>query len=240
MGWFGKSKPQLPSESGEPHTGLPDSTINEGLCPHCGNQSAFEIGDSIGLLGTEMTDGYKAHVEWHDRATVLTCRHCKNGVLVVEEQFVGDHSTRGGIKESGEAYYKGKHWWPAPAITVDASVPRSVADTFAEAVACNHARCYRASVVMSRRTLEAVCTEQGHVKGDLNTRLLSLEGSGQLHKTLADWCHEVRTTGNAGAHFDPASSVDKRDSDALIGFIEELLKYLYDLPTTLLDRRANP
>lgn len=234
---FGKRKPQLPSKTGEPHKGLPDSTFNEGLCPYCGNQSAFQVGDSLGLDGAEYMGPNGAHTEWFDRATVLYCRHCSKGVLVVEEQYVGSHPMRGGLKESGEPYFKGKHWWPSPTLKAFPNVPPQVTDTLGEAVACNHAKCFRASVVMSRRALEAICDDQGLASGTLNNRLLALEQSGKLHPTLAQWCHEVRETGNGGAHFDPAANVAEKDATDLIGFISELLRYLYELPQELQARK---
>lgn len=239
MNWLPgiKRKPELPSKKGEPHKGLPDSTFHEGLCPHCRNQSAFEIGPSIGLVGAEFMSSDGPHTEWYDRATGLYCLHCKKGVLVIEEQYVGDYPFRDGLKESGEPYYRGKHWWPYPALKCLPGVPTGVTDALGEAVATNYARCHRASVVMSRRALEAICGDQGFATGNLNSRLEHLEQSGRLHPTLAEWCHEVRTTGNAGAHFDLASPVSEKDAADLIGFITELLRFLYEMPRELNARK---
>ena len=93
---------------------------------------------------------------------------------------------------------------------------------------------------MARRTLEAVADHQNATGGTLATRLESLATSGTLHPTLGEWAREVRLVGNRGAHFDPIQDVSLTDARDLVGFVRELLKYLYELPAQLSRRREQP
>ncbi|ASL44669.1 hypothetical protein bAD24_I14385 [Burkholderia sp. AD24] len=91
---------------------------------------------------------------------------------------------------------------------------------------------------MARRTLEAITIERGESGGTLAKRLQALTDKNMLPPTLADWAKEVRLIGNVGAHFDPLEDVEISDAEQLRDFIQELLSYLYILPSKLADRRA--
>ena len=176
-----------------------------------------------------------------DQTSVLHCRNCHQGVVVVEEQRIGDRSWRKGKEErAGEITWRGIHWWPAAETHVSTDVPTQIAEVFQEAVQAQHAGCPRAAAVMARRTLEEITVDRGEVKGPLVERLENLASKGVLLPTLADWSKEVRLVGNAGAHFDPINSVKAKDAEDLISFVRELLRYLYDLPADLARRRELP
>ena len=237
----GRTGEKLPGE----HTGLPDSTLPYGLCPRCEKQSSFDV---IGPLAVTFEpdrssvypDGTSEPV-LIDRVSALHCRSCRQGIVVVEEQHTGDHSWRDGDQgrfAGGVITWRGIHWWPAPEARVSSDVPIEIADAFSEAVRAMHAKCPRAAVVMARRTLEAITVDKGETKGRLADRLRKLGSKGILIPTLAEWSREVRLVGNAGAHFDPIKSVSTSDAEALISFVQELLRYLYELPADLSRRRG--
>jgi len=60
---------------------------------------------------------------------------------------------------------------------------------------------------------------------------------GILDKNLGDWATEIRLIGNSGAHFYPIKDVDKHDAEQIILFIEELIKYVYVMPSEIAKRR---
>ncbi len=157
---------------------------------------------------------------------------------MVEEQRVDDRSWRG-EKESrgGVITWRGIHWWPAADARVSPDVPIQIAEVFQEAVLAQHAGCPRAAAVMARRTLEAITLDKGEAKGSLVDQLNNLALRGVLLPTLAEWSKEVRLMGNVGAHFDPINSVSTKDAEDLISFVQELLRYLYELPADLSRRR---
>jgi hypothetical protein len=240
------SKPQRKGPQGEvlpeENEGLPDSNLPSGLCPRCGKQSSFE---NLGSL--PVTFQYDSHILGHDgkpeyehlnRVTSLLCRHCRQGVAVVEEQWIGDSPTRKG-HSGGVITYRGINWWPLPEANLSPDVPSAIASVFAEATKALYANCPRASAVMARRTLEAITADKGETSGTLATRLQALAGNNVLHPTLADWAKEVRLVGNVGAHFDPIQKVSMEDAQQLLSFLRELLKYLYELPAELAKRRTS-
>jgi Domain of unknown function (DUF4145) len=242
---FGNTKPKpkgardeiLPEEN----EGLPDSSRPSGLCPRCGKQSSFEKAGSLPVTFdyetyTQGQDGISRH-DATDVVTSLICRHCRQGVVVVEEQWVGDHPKRKG-RFGGVISYRGIHWWPLPDTKRSPDVPNEIAGAFAESITALSANCPRASAAMARRTLEAITVERGETKGTLAERLNALGTKGILHPTLSDWAKEVRLVGNIGAHFDPIQQVSMEDARQLVDFIRELLKYLYELPAELARRRS--
>lgn len=223
--------------------GPPDSHLPSGLCPRCGKQSSFEIAGSL-----PVTYDYESHYLDHEGRTdhdtlsqvsSLICRNCRQGVVVVEDQWIGEQPRRKGLKSGGEVYYKGVHWYPLPEMTPSTDIPSDSASAFAEAAAALAANCPRASAVMARRTLEAITVEKGEIEGSLAKRLRILDEKGVLHPSLAEWVKEVRLVGNVGAHFDPIQPVSMDDAKQLVNFLSELLKYLYELPAELKRRRSD-
>lgn len=242
---FGKDEPKRRGLRGEvlpqENEGLPDSHRPSGLCPRCGKQSSFEIAGHLPVTLDYETfsvgrDGSHQH-DWNDRVTSLICRHCRQGVVVVEEQWIGDQP-KTKQETGGVISYRGIHWWPLPGAKLSPDIPNDIASAFTEAVTALAANCPRASAVMARRTLEAIAIDEGETKGTLAERLNALGTKGVLHPTLSEWAKEVRLVGNVGAHFDPIDQVTIEDAQQLVSFIRELLKYLYELPAELNRRRS--
>lgn len=233
----GKRNEDLPI----PNEGLPDSYRPSGLCPRCGKQSSFEI---IGSLPVTFDGGiaYKpdgrTEITYSDRVTSLVCRHCKQGTVVVEEEWVGE-APKGQGGRGGIVTHRGVHWWPLPQNSPSNDIPKEIAEVYSEAVTALMANCPRASAVMSRRTLEAITESLGEANGTLAQRLAALSAKGVLLPTLSEWAKEVRLIGNNGAHFDPIRTVSMEDAKQLVDFMGELLKYLFELPAEL-NRRRNP
>jgi hypothetical protein len=190
--------------------------------------------------------GYLMHPQgshaptFSERASVLICRHCKQGVAVLEEEWLGDHPKREGLKGGGTISWRGFHWWPQNGATLHTVVPEQIREAFHEAALALAANCPRAAAVMARRTLEAIAAERGEANGTLADRLKRLSAAGVLHPTLADWSAEVRLVGNTGAHFDPLDRITIEDARQLIEFISELARYIYVLPHELSVRRQPP
>lgn len=243
---FGPKEPKEIGKRGEElpqrHEGLPDSYRPNGLCPRCGKQSSFDIAGAIPVTFDSSYIINKAGEEEQqiiDQATVLICRHCKQGTLVIEEEWVGD-TPKKQSKGGGYITYRGIHWWPLPDSNLSTDIPTSIAGVFVEASRCLASNCPRASAVMSRRTLEAITVDKGETAGTLAERLQALSRKNVLHPTLSEWAKEVRLLGNLGAHFDPIQTVSADDAKDLLSFVRELLKYLYELPAELARRRSKP
>ena len=232
----GKRGEELP----ELYEGLPDSYRPSGLCPRCGKQSSFDVKGSLPITFDSSClalSNNEFEPTLIDRVSSLICRHCKQGVVVVEEEWIGD-SPKKKAKSGGVVNYRGIHWWPIPEANLSSDIPEHISSVVAEAAGAIYANCPRASAVMSRRALEAICVDKGETKGVLADRLEALKTKGVLQPTLAEWAKEVRLIGNVGAHFDPLETVTIKEAKQLLSFLRELLKYLYELPADLDRRRA--
>jgi hypothetical protein len=235
---IGKMGEKLP----ETREGLPDSALPHGLCPRCQKQSSFDVVSTQAVtFDPDVDRGGAGGPTAVDRVSVLHCRNCKQGIVVIEEKCVADRSWRepkAGRSGGGSITWRGIHWWPAADAQVSTDVPVQIAEVFQEAVRAAHAECPRAAAVMARRTLEAIAAEKGETTGVLADRLKKLAANGVLQPTLAEWAKEVRLVGNASAHFDPIESVSKKDAEQLNAFVRELLRYLYELPAELARRKG--
>ena len=116
----------------------------------------------------------------------------------------------------------------------------NVAEDFSEALRCHWIKSYRASVVMCRRAIQSSAIAL-KAKGDrLIDQIDDLFKSGKITESLKDFAHEVRLTGNDGAHPDKdgLNDVTERDSIDIIEFTQEYLHHLYVMPAKLKIRKA--
>jgi len=223
------------------HDGLPDSYRPNGLCPRCGKQSSFEINGELPVTFdggiVYPPKGGTPYRGYSDRVISMICRHCNQGVVVVEEEWIGDHPSRSGIVKGGEVSFRGIHWWPLPQSKLSDDIPAEISNIFIEAVQVYYAKAPRATAVMLRLTIEAISAHFGESSGSLAQRLQSLSSKNILQPSLSDWAREVRLLGNQGAHYDPANEVTMEDATQLLNFTQELMKYLFELPAELKRRR---
>jgi hypothetical protein len=223
----------------------PDSTDPTGVCPRCGERSSFEVGPSHpvsfdGAIRVMPPAGAPMPKEL-DRATILLCRNCKQGVVVVEEEWVGDHPAREGIRGGGMVTWKGIHWWPAlGAADLDESIPPALGEAFVEGIRAHGAKAPHAAAVMFRRTVEGIVRDKGNPEaikqldhGDLPGALLHMNKAGILDKTLYDWAVEIRALGNTGGHFDLFEGVSVEQSQQLVNAVRALLRYVYEEPARI-------
>lgn len=176
-----------------------------------------------------------------DRVTALFCRACGQGVAVVEEEWVGDHPTREGIRGGGTVYWRGVHWWPAPgASDLSDAIPEKLREAFSEAMRSHGAKAPRAAAVMFRRTVEGIVRDLGSEKAVAQLDTFDLPGSlaimikeGTLDKSLGEWAGEVRALGNVGGHFDPVKDVSIEQASDLASVVRQMLRYLYEEPARI-------
>lgn len=231
----GQREEELPQD----HDGLPDSHTPYGLCPRCDKQSSFDVLGSLPATfdsGYIVSQGSPNRRTLIDQVTSMECRNCHQPVIVIEQEYVDD--TPSNKKHSGGLInYRGVFWWPFQGMNLSDDIPIEIQKILQEAKISFSAQCYRASAVMSRRTLEAITVDKGESEGVLAKRIKNLISMGILDKNLGDWATEIRLIGNSGAHFDPIDDVEKEDANQIILFIEELIKYIYVMPAQIARRR---
>lgn len=227
----------------KPADALPDSTEPNGPCPRCGRVSNFgRVGslplsfNSSVLIGPDN----KSMRDHDEQVTVLGCPGCNQGVVVIEEKYVGGRAARSG-GNSGVIQWRGIHWWPSPGMKATApDIPAAVGEAMAEGTRCLAIQAPRAAVVMFRGALAEIVTDRGSAtaqgKHSLAGQLKQMGSEGALDNTLADWADHIRVIGNAGAHPNTLAPVSIKEAEELARLLASLLDYLYIMPAKV--RRA--
>lgn len=220
--------------------GYPDTYTLSGLCSRCNNQSSFEsiISTPISFSGTNVVMNNEKSRSHIDQVSVLECRHCKQRIVVIEEEWIGEKARRLG-GNSGFTSFRGVFWWPLSESKLSDDVPILISDVYSEGDKALAANCPRAAVVMFRRTLESITYDKGIEKGSLFKRIEKLCESNIISPTFKDWFSEIRHVGNDGAHFDPVNKVEVEDAKAMKKFIREIIRHLYEIPSELERRRKD-
>jgi hypothetical protein len=101
-----------------------------------------------------------------------------------------------------------------------------------------------AAVLVAHSALEAALRENGAQGKTLKQEIGDLAAKGFLPPLMKEWSDQVRLLGNDAAHPDPLHGPpDPQDSRDIVGFLDFLLKYLYNLPYNInryRERSRNP
>ena len=92
---------------------------------------------------------------------------------------------------------------------------------------------------MCRRAIQSSAIAQKASGSRLIDQIDDLFKSGKITESLKEFAHEVRLTGNDGAHPDKdgLAGVKESDSDAIIEFTREYLHHVYVMPEKLKARK---
>jgi hypothetical protein len=207
---------------------FPDLQFNQigasGPCPHCAVTSLFKP-----IASCVQRSQQNASITV---VSATQCESCKQFALVIGQSQ--------GLNQASRliAFYPlGK-----PRDAVDPSVPKPIADDFAEALRCQHIQAYRACVVMCRRAIQSSALHLGANGGRLIDQIDDLSKNGIITAPLKEFAHEIRLTGNDGAHPDKdgLEDVAQKDGEAIIEFTREYLHHVYVMPAKLAGRRNPP
>jgi hypothetical protein len=185
--------------------------MNE-TCPHCLRDVRFDIGAQA-RQGTG---------EYHE---IQVCQACSQLVY----RFLD--VTRTNVVAQ---------WPPRGIRPTHPAVPKAIAADWLEAHLCLSIRAFRGAAAMARRAVQGVAVERGAKKGTLNTQLKDLETNATLHPTMVEWADHIRLLGNVGAHpgDDGLETVSEDEARDVVRFLDELLRWLYELPAETAAARA--
>jgi len=112
-------------------------------------------------------------------------------------------------------------------------VPSNIIKIFTEALTCHANKCFVASAIMVRRTLEEICEEKGITEGTLQEKINALEKYIVLPKVLLESFTELRFLGNDATHVKAKyySEIGPKEVEAAIEVTKEIIKGLYQLDT---------
>lgn len=177
-------------------------------CPHCGSKSKFHP-----AFHARVARGEKEYGIETDHHYLSTCDFC--GDVVYVKFWEIDLDPDWTIQY--ETHY------PLIGDQVSDQLPKLVHASFKEASRCLNATAPIATVVMCRRTIEAVIKDQGSSKRNLVDGIKDLVASKTLPDSLGALADVVRMVGNIGAH---ASDDEVTQSQA---------REMYDLTKALVD-----
>ncbi|HVR72937.1 MAG TPA: DUF4145 domain-containing protein [Planctomycetota bacterium] len=121
-------------------------------------------------------------------------------------------------------------------------VPAQVAEDARDAHRCHAIGAWRAMAAMARRAIQGACNDKGAPDERLVDQIDWLEGERIITPQMKDVAHRIRLGGNVGAHpdRDGLEDVDEDDSQDLLEFLEDFIKYVYEIPERLAKLQHQP
>ncbi|MGD1024751.1 MAG: DUF4145 domain-containing protein [Candidatus Sulfotelmatobacter sp.] len=185
-------------------------------CPSCRQRGTFQnLGGQDISFGPRNVAGY---------------RRCPDPECCALVFFVGDQVDRT-LKVS----------YPAERIDFDAvNIPTPVINALEEAIACHANKCFIASAIMVRKTLEELCRERGATGNNLKERIKALGTKVVLPVELLNGLDDLRLLGNDAAHIESTEydKVGQEEVEIGIEFAKEVLKAVYQYSALLNRLRA--
>jgi hypothetical protein len=127
--------------------------------------------------------------------------------------------------------------YPPERFDFDASdLPMVVREPLEEAVDCHANGCFKASALMIRRSLEALCEEGGiPSKGSLFDRIEALGRQVVLPTEMTEGMHNLRLLGNDAAHVEAREylAIGEQEVEAALAVTKLILSATYQSSATL-------
>jgi Domain of unknown function (DUF4145) len=186
--------------------------MNE-TCPHCLREVRFDVQAQFMPVGGESHQ-------------LQQCQACHGVVYRLADGHPGTRTIA---------------QWPLKGIrAANPSVPGPIAADWLEAHMCLTIGAFRGAAAMARRAVQGIAVEQGAKDGNLHAQLKELETKATLHPTMVEWADHIRLLGNVGAHpgADGLETVSEDEARDVVRFLDELLRWLYELPAETAAARA--
>ncbi len=196
-------------------------------CYHCGNQGLMKIehihedhfedyiedafGNAIGL-------GFTENFHW----TMLSCPVCKM-ISLVE-----DYDNTACEEMTSDLYPKTK--------ISSEGVPKNIQSAFEAALKVKNID-NEICALSLRRVLEAICKDKGANGRNLDSMVQDMIARKILPEMFNDACWIIRQLGNSAAHADDVH-FSKHQVDETIGFVQNIINYLYTLPVKMKEMRS--
>ena len=192
------------------------------FCPSCNRSVTTDViarGRAEGsVAGYELADDPLEY--YGDSYVTSICNLCKSPFLLLEASYMVDPDAANLTAH--------KVLYPVEGNPLLTNLPPTVQRPYLQAVRNYDAAQYESSVLMCRRTLEAVCKDKGITTGNLNKKLDGLHTLNIIDSKMIQWAHSIRMLGNEAAH-DTDIEIQKDDSKDIVEFTEALLFYIYEL-----------
>jgi hypothetical protein len=195
-------------------------------CGHCGIDALMFI---VCEGEHTITENYKSlgALWFTDFYQLLLCPSC-NSVNAIKTSYDSENTIP--VDEDEEEYYGVVVEYLFPSIKSGnfKNLPSLVEKSYAIAIKLKRLEPI-ASVIFSRKSLEAICVDQKATGRDLKDRIDNLAQKGAIPTLLQNAAHSVRLLGNEGAHeLDAEVSVD--DAETLLALCDAIIGYVYEAP----------
>ena len=102
------------------------------------------------------------------------------------------------------------------------NVPHTIKKAYEDAFQAYKVGLYAPSVLMCRKTLEAICFEKGVTTGNLEKKLSELKEKEIIDGNIYEWADSLRLIGNEAAH-ELLPNISKQDCRDTIDFTESVI-----------------
>lgn len=124
-------------------------------------------------------------------------------------------------------------------------IPANLVSSFEEAITCFANKCFVASAILVRKTLEQLCHERGANGPNLLERIKALRSKITVPEDLFEGLDDLRLLGNDAAHVESRTyeTVGSEEIEVAIIFTKEILKATYQykaLVSRLKSLKKNP
>jgi hypothetical protein len=120
--------------------------------------------------------------------------------------------------------------YPPERIDFDArGIPATVTATLEEALECHANRCFMATAILIRKTLEQLCEEKGSQGANLRERIGNLKTRIIIPEDLFGALDDLRLLGNDAAHIESRTynDIGREEVEAALELTKEILKAVY-------------
>lgn len=194
------------------------------ICPHCGTRTQFTPLHSAVVIKED--DLGLIEKDYH---YLCQCAYCSDILYAKfwEVDFDPDWTFQYEMHYPTTVVQQGEH-----------DLPEGVLASFSEATKCLNVRADLATVVMCRRTIEAILADKGQKKvSNLATAINKLSTDKTIHESMAHLADLIRVVGNIGAHAS-AIKVDSKQAQDVFDLTRRLIEMLYILPKRASDAKA--
>ncbi len=165
----------------------------------------------------------------------FVCGHCTRGVASAVGFYhdAGSREIRICPNCERPVYFERNGQFPdaLPGDEVE-HLPTDIANLYREARASSAASCYTASVLVCRKLLMNIAVGNGAAEGKSFIEYVTfLADKGYVPPNGRGWVDHIRKKGNEANHEIVLMSAD--DARELIGFLEMLLKFIYEFPNRI-------
>ncbi|MBS4060372.1 MAG: DUF4145 domain-containing protein [Bacteroidetes bacterium] len=195
-------------------------------CGHCGiDARMFIVCEGEHTITDNDSDG---DVWFKDLYQLLLCPSC-NSINAIKTSY--DHETAPIDWEGNYDDVVVEYLFPSIKSGNFKNLPSRVEKSYAEAIKLKKLE-PRASVVSSRKLLEAICDDKKASENDrenIQVKINNLAEKEKFPTLLRDAAHSIRLLGNKGAH-EPDAEVSVDDAETLLALCDAIIVYVYEAP----------